>query len=128
MSYLSFTAPERRALVVLLAVFVIGCGLNLLKRWRPSALPGYSLSVLPAPADSSEPALSAPALKLNAGIDPNTAPPEDLELLPGIGPSLAMRIVQARQEAPFAQPSDLRRVAGIGQRTLEKLTPYLRFP
>lgn len=61
-------------------------------------------------------------------MDVNRARPAELELLPGIGPSLARRIVEARtQHGPFKQAKDLLRVKGVGNKTLQKLQPFLRF-
>ena len=50
----------------------------------------------------------------------------ELAELPGVGETLARRIVEVRRErGPFADHEDLRRVRGIGPRTLERLRPYL---
>jgi competence protein ComEA len=60
-------------------------------------------------------------------VDINKADwPEFLEL-PGIGPTLAKRIVDARNaKGPFLSHEDLRRrVQGIGPKTLEEIRPYL---
>lgn len=60
-------------------------------------------------------------------VDLNTAPWPELTVLPGVGETLAKRIVADRdQNGPFRDFDDLRRVRGIGARTLERLTPYLR--
>lgn len=59
-------------------------------------------------------------------LDPNTAPADSLELLPGIGKTLADRIVAYRQHRTFERPVDLANVHGIGSRTFEKLRPYIR--
>lgn len=59
-------------------------------------------------------------------LDVNVAPAEELQALPGIGPTLAQRIVDTRKVQPFARIDDLRRVHGIGVKTLEKLRPYIR--
>jgi competence protein ComEA len=60
-------------------------------------------------------------------VDINAADWPELLLLPGVGPTLAHRIVDSRQAAgPFADHEDLRRVRGIGPKTLEQLRPYLR--
>jgi competence protein ComEA len=59
---------------------------------------------------------------LRVPIDPNRADEAELRALPGIGPALARRIVDSRRErGPFASVDDLRRVKGIGPRTLDRL-------
>ena len=60
-------------------------------------------------------------------IDPNVASEEELDRLPGVGASIAMRIVSDReQNGPFAGPEDLARVPGLGARSVERLRPHLR--
>ena len=60
-------------------------------------------------------------------VDINAAEWPELMQLPGIGPTLAKRIVDSRRTAgPFADQDDLRRVRGIGPKTLEQIRPYLR--
>lgn len=52
----------------------------------------------------------------------STAPPDSLRLLPGIGPVLAARIVDARSgKGSFTRWSDLQEIKGIGPRTVERL-------
>jgi len=59
-------------------------------------------------------------------VDINQAEWPELSQLPGIGPTLALRIVESRQnDGPFRGHDDLRRVRGIGPRTLQRITPYL---
>lgn len=61
-------------------------------------------------------------------IDPNTAGEEDLDRLPGVGPTVAGRIVQMREDrGPFSEPADLLSVPGLGPATLAKITPYLEW-
>ena len=60
-------------------------------------------------------------------IDPNVAVAEEMDRLPGVGPSRALRIVQEREEnGPFSSVEDLARVSGIGPGSVERLRPYLR--
>ena len=65
------------------------------------------LAVPPMPPRS----ILAPDLR----IDINQANAVELELLPGIGPALAQRIVRWRQETGlYASAADLDQIAGIG--------------
>ena len=66
-------------------------------------------------------------LPLNESLNPNTANKEQLEMIPGIGPSTAQKIIDARLGQAFDTLNDLLSISGIGQRTLEKMQPYLVF-
>ncbi|MEM1118228.1 MAG: helix-hairpin-helix domain-containing protein [Bacteroidota bacterium] len=56
----------------------------------------------------------------------NTASEQDLQRLPRIGPALAARIVAHRNtHGPFRHPDEIVEVRGIGERTLEKLRPWI---
>jgi ribosomal protein S13 len=57
-------------------------------------------------------------------LDPNTADVEALTQLPGVGRTLAQRIVEVR---PFQNLDDLRRVPGLREAGLARLGPYLHF-
>jgi competence protein ComEA len=56
-------------------------------------------------------------------ISLNSAAARELELLPGVGPVTAARIVAGR---PYARLEELLRVKGIGEKTLERLRAHAR--
>ena len=54
-------------------------------------------------------------------VDLNSAPPDVLDTLDGIGPALAARIVAFREaNGPFGRVEDVVQVRGIGPKTLER--------
>ncbi|HUV30635.1 MAG TPA: helix-hairpin-helix domain-containing protein [Acidobacteriota bacterium] len=59
-------------------------------------------------------------------LDPNTAPVDSLELLPGVGRAIADRIVAYRRQHRFEREIDVTDVRGIGPKTFERLRPYLK--
>jgi comEA protein len=62
----------------------------------------------------------------DAPIDLNSATVEQLTTIPGIGKVMAKRIVAWREEhGPFRRVEDLIKVKGIGEKTFEKLRPYV---
>ena len=58
----------------------------------------------------------------------NQANPALLQIIPGIGPELASRIIDKRDElGGFSSPEQLLEVRGVGQKRKEKLTAWLNF-
>jgi competence protein ComEA len=75
------------------------------------------------------PALTAGRQKRDGPTEPinvNEASADELQQLPGVGPTLSARIIQARERRPFQSVDELRRVKGIGVKTLEALRPFVR--
>ena len=62
---------------------------------------------------------------LSGQVNLNTAPVEQLALLPGIGLKRAARIVTYRAKRAFKRPVELARIRGIGLKTVRKLKPFL---
>jgi competence protein ComEA len=59
-------------------------------------------------------------------VNINTAGSEQLQLLPRVGPALAGRIIDFRENhGPFASIDELVAVKGIGETSLEKLSPFV---
>lgn len=72
------------------------------------------------------PAPSVATASASAGtVNLNDASAAELELLPGIGPAKAARIVEHRHLHPFKRLDELTKVKGIGRKTFGKLRPYI---
>jgi competence protein ComEA len=63
----------------------------------------------------------------NEKLDLNTASAQELDdRLPGIGPTLAQRIIEYRQQhGAFRSIEDLQNVAGIGEKRFDQLKDYI---
>lgn len=71
-------------------------------------------------------ALGEKKTALSTKINLNTASPEELATITGIGPKLARAIVDYRKEnGPFSSLEELTLVPRIGRKTCENLKPYL---
>jgi competence protein ComEA len=140
---LEFNRVELRALLVSTGLLALGAVARLglgpgpeTFQWEPAS-----------PGTSSETAVSLggvreavregilreerAAMPLGVGerLDPNTAPPEELRRLPGIGPARARAIADERlRSGPFRTLTDLTRVPGVGPATVQRLAPHISLP
>lgn len=96
-------------------------------RHRPRRSPTTTAGVAPptgsTPAMTPEtPPTTAPVRKVNL----NTATADQLDALPGVGPSTARAIVSYRaRRGPFAKVEDLLNIDGIGPKKLESLRSHV---
>jgi len=75
-------------------------------------------------ATTPRPAASIPSVRkgMAAGkLDINTATEKELRTIPGIGPVMARRIIDAR---PFESANELKKVDGIGDKKYAQVRPY----
>jgi competence protein ComEA len=62
---------------------------------------------------------------LTGVVNLNTAPPEVLGLLPGVGPAKAAEIAAYRKRRPFRTVDELVRIRGIGRKMVRRLREHL---
>ncbi|HKI96391.1 MAG TPA: ComEA family DNA-binding protein [Gemmatimonadales bacterium] len=113
-----------------------GVGDGTIAALRPHArfsAPARPSPAVPARARSMGAALllspSSPSPARARPIHVNSATVAELETLPGIGPSLAARILADRKaHGAYGRPEDLLRVAGIGPATLARLKARIAIP
>lgn len=119
---MAYSQDSRRALLWLVSAF----GAVAIARYDAELHPTAPAAVVQAAPPAAH--RQAAALRDGERMDINRASAEELELIPGVGPSLAKRIVQARDAGgPFRRPEELTRVKGVGAKTLRKLSQFLNF-
>ncbi len=108
---------------------VVGVGSGLLRTIAPHVrFSGTPRTGPPSPAFEAPSVLQRSTANCHSPpcgsprLDLNAATADQLERLPGVGPSLASRIVAFRgKHGPFASVDDLIHVGGIGPATLERV-------
>jgi competence protein ComEA len=128
---LSITRQEGLAVIVLSVLFLTGLGVRHVQKQQ---VPPVQVDSLVARAEGTVP----PDLAATTGdegpaaptpehpVRLNAASPDRLQALDGIGPALSERIVEYRTtQRPFQRVRELRRVRGIGPKTLAALRPLV---
>ncbi|MDD2751604.1 MAG: helix-hairpin-helix domain-containing protein [Candidatus Omnitrophica bacterium] len=105
---LNFTRQEQQVVLFLVAITLIGTGVNFLaKKYIPLKSMVYA----------------SPQI---VRVDLNTATKEELISLPGIGDKLAERILEARKlKIRFLLLEELKSIPGMSQARLTKIKDYL---
>ena len=100
---------------------VVLCAVALPEARPASAAPSKNQAAVAA----SEPGQAKTATADAGVVNLNEANPEQLALLPGVGPSRANAIVAHRKTHPFKRLEELMRVKGFGKKTFARLRPML---
>ena len=125
------TSPAALALGLLcFAVGGIGLIVQSCKREPPVLIPKVPKPPLqteiPTTAESVGAKNEEDTTKIQKTVRINTATQTELESLPGVGPSIAARIIATRNKiGRFHRLRGLRRVPGIGYKTFKRLRPHL---
>jgi comEA protein len=118
-----FTQKEQGVILFLSACLIIGLGLQgFQKYWAPLPdTPDEKMSVANAAPIQKPDSTSVFIVAINRA-DANL-----LEQLPGVGPVLAKRIFEFREKnGRFQAIEDLMKVKGIGKKTLDRISPFIR--
>ena len=122
-----FSRSEIRALLFLAALLLVGGAAGIYQKSKAVVYPDVIITHVesenrPVEKHTPSPGAVTAEMLVRHKININTAPADSLELLPGIGPQLAKRIVDFRiQNGRFIKVGDLINVRGIGSVKLEAI-------
>ena len=116
-----------RAATFLVILILIGTGFWGVRRFAPTMFLGKpDLIAVPNKERPQSLLTEIQAAKKPELLNINTASTKDLKTLPNIGAKMAQRIVDYRtQNGDFASVDALQNVKGIGEKTLEKMRPFI---
>lgn len=141
---IDFTPQERKALLFLVMVLVLGSGITLYKKYHSDFAPELLLksnkkvvesnlsqqdlnlvadTSTVIPKEVSQPVLSEEKIRQ---VNLNSATQAELESLPSIGPVLAKRIIEYRNlKGGFKTIEEIKQVKGIKNKIFEKIKRYI---
>lgn len=107
------------ALIILILLVSLFLKIGLQKLWISSNPGPYSVErIIPVTPEQH--------ILTGRKIDINNAPKISLEVLPGIGPRLAERIIAKRDElGGFKRPENIMEVKGIGEAKFKKIRQFI---
>ncbi|NCB73478.1 MAG: helix-hairpin-helix domain-containing protein [Clostridia bacterium] len=116
------------AAIVITVIFIAAVAIAALRVNDKSAAVTISSGLSPHTEQSETPAsdLQTPSASPELLVNINTAEAQELCLLPGIGETIAARIVDYRTEhGQFNSTDEIMNVSGIGAKTYEDLKGYI---
>ncbi len=123
----TFGVSDVRIILVLAALLLVGGAFAIYQKSSAVISPDVLIERIERPAEPTS-KVGGPernflrAMLSRNKINVNTAPADSLELLPGIGPTLAVRIIEFRESyGRFERTGDLISVSGIGPAKYEEL-------
>ncbi len=116
--YFNFSPLQIKLLVFLVGLLLVGSVLEFVRSYATVEKNEFKFSVKLSDGDQTY----SPVFK----VDLNISPADSMELIPGIGPVLASRIVAYRDSVGrYEKPEDILDVPGIGYKKFEKIKPYI---
>ncbi len=115
-----------RAVSFLVILILIGAGYWGLRRYNPGLFLGKPDFIAVPNDELPEQKKQLSVEEKPTLLNINSATSNELQTLPGIGPNMAQRIIDHRKESGnFNSIDSLTDVKGIGEKTLEKLKPFI---
>lgn len=115
-----------RGVAFLIILILAGTGFWCLRRFSPTLFLGKPDFIAVPNEDLPNSTASESVKEKPELLNINTASVEELQTLPSIGPQTARKIIQYREaQGDFTSVDALTEVKGIGEKTLEKVKPYI---
>jgi comEA protein len=124
-----FSRGDILAVLILIACLLLGGALIILQKSSRQLPPELLIETVKQASNKhqeSAPSSSRESAPMRLLININSAPSDSLELLPGIGPVFASRIIDYREaHGAFESLDELTCITGIGPKTLDKIEKYI---